>query len=338
MKSFGLEAWRDWHKQGYTRLPAVHVEQGATLPETWENVTGGGATVLLETAQSGRYSFVCGVPARVIVGRVDHAEIWNADCTVRSGVRTGSPLAVLSSLLMVVAVPKLGGWPAMTGGLMGVFGYDTVRTWERLPQMAKRDLSTPLYAMIEPRELYLYDHYERMLGIIVWCDVTADTDTGALDEAFQCGRTAADRAWQRWANANATSPVGSEQKERSNDVERPVAPGMSFTADGFETAVGRVKEYIAAGDTYQVNLSLRTSRTIDASPGMIYESLRRVNPSPYMGFLRLPGFALVCGSPELLVRLVEGTVSSRPIAPEVLVNHKQGQTPAVEETPCTAKD
>jgi para-aminobenzoate synthetase component 1 len=75
-----------------------------------------------------------------------------------------------------------------------------------------------------------------------------------------------------------------------------------------------VQEYIASGDTYQVNLSLRASRTADAPAEAIYEALRRINPSPYMGFLRLPDFALVCGSPELLVRLVDGNVSSRPIA------------------------
>ena len=92
MKSFGIEEWRDWHQQGYTRLPAVHVERSASLPETWENLTRGAATVLLETAQSGRYSFVCGAPERVIVGHVDRAEIWNADCTVRSELRTQTDL------------------------------------------------------------------------------------------------------------------------------------------------------------------------------------------------------------------------------------------------------
>lgn len=310
MKAFGIEEWRGWHQQGYTRLPAIRVERGASLPGSWENLTEAVATVLLESGQSGRYSFVCGAPERVIIGRADHAEIWNADCTFRSELRTGSPLMVLSSLLKEIKVPKLDGWPAMTGGLMGVLGYDVVRTWERLPQIAKRDLPIPLYAMIEPRELYLYDHDERTLGIVVWCDVTRDPS--ALDEIFRRGEALSAQAWERWTNSNRLAKHGEER--RSSDAEPLNTAAASFTAEEFQAAVCRVKEYIAAGDTYQVNLSLRTGRNIEVPAEKIYESLRRVNPSPYMGFLRLPEFALVCGSPELLVRLVGGVVSSRPIA------------------------
>ncbi len=91
-------------------------------------------------------------------------------------------------------------------------------------------------------------------------------------------------------------------------------PPPSFTPAAFESAARRIHDYVAAGDTYQVNLSLRTSRATTATPTEIYHALRRINPSPYMGLFRLPSFALVCGSPELLVKLVDGRVISRPIA------------------------
>jgi para-aminobenzoate synthetase component 1 len=167
--------------------------------------------------------------------------------------------------------------------------------------------------MIEPRELYVYDHQEKTLGIIVWCDVTAEGDS--LKTVFRDGELAAERAWTRWENKSGGllhERLGRRGKQ--NDGRSTTSQSQSFTSDEFQAAVRKAQEYIASGDTYQVNLSLRASRSADAPAEAIYESLRRINPSPYMGFLRLLDFALVCGSPELLVRLVDGDVSSRPIA------------------------
>lgn len=313
MESFSLEHWQDWQRAGFTRLPVVRVERDAKLPTSWSGFTEAAATILLESAQAGRYSYMCDRPARVIIGRTEDAEIWTDDCASQLGAAKGKPLDVLRTILAEVKAPKLDGWPAMTGGLMGLFGYDLVHTWERLPMTAKRDLTLPLYAMIEPRELFIYDHREATLGIVVWYTVTSDPNT--LAEAFREGGEIARRAWARWQTTGGRKPESARSnRELSADGPASVAPSPSFTSDGFQTAVRRVLEYISAGDTYQVNLSLRTSRPVGLPPEMIYESLRRVNPSPYMGLLRLPDFALVCGSPELLVRLENGVVSSRPIA------------------------
>jgi len=106
-----------------------------------------------------------------------------------------------------------------------------------------------------------------------------------------------------------TVPLPNSDHGPAGDVPEP-----SFDGPKFQRAVTQIQEYIAAGDTYQVNVSLRTSRPTRVPPARIYAALRRINPSPYMGFFRVPEFALVCGSPELLVRLVDGVVSSRPIA------------------------
>jgi para-aminobenzoate synthetase component 1 len=199
----------------------------------------------------------------------------------------------------------------MLGGLMGVIGYDAVRTWERLPVSANRDLPVPLYVMIEPRELYVYDHHEKTLGIIIWCDAPMEQDK--LESVFHEGERAAASAWKRWQEGGVAS---TDQRIRGSSRLEPQPAGSthSFSSDEFQSAVRKVQDYIASGDTYQVNLSLRASRAADVAPEAVYEALRRINPSPYMGFLRIPEFALVCGSPELLVRLVDGKVSSRPIA------------------------
>src|SRR5688500_10824529 len=100
----------------------------------------------------------------------------------------------------------------MTGRLIDVIGFDVVRTWERLPRAAKRDLTIPLYAMSEPRELYIYDHQERVLWIAIWCDAPP----AELDEAFRRGNAAADRAWVRWQEA--CRMVGAVPLPNSHDV------------------------------------------------------------------------------------------------------------------------
>src|SRR5687767_1491034 len=126
MQSFSLEDWRRWRDEGFNRLPVAFVQRDAALPSTWEHVATGPATVLLESAQAGRYSYICGAPKRVIVGQADRAEIRSADCARVIDVRSGRPLEVLSAVLKECNVPKLPNWPPMTGGLMGVLGYDSV--------------------------------------------------------------------------------------------------------------------------------------------------------------------------------------------------------------------
>jgi para-aminobenzoate synthetase component 1 len=244
----------------------------------------------------------------VIVGEADRAEIWDGRFETRKTSMTGEPLALLESLLSESRRPALPDWPAMTGGLMGVFGYDLVHTFEKFAMRAERDLRLPLYVMIETKELFVYDHERACLGIVVWCDVGQSENS--IESLFAEAAHAADLAWRRWASAEDLRA----QSQRAESVVKGGAESASFSPEEFRDAVRRVKNYIAAGDTYQVNLSLRTSRPIEVSAEAIYESLRAINPSPYMGLLRLPLFSLVCGSPELLVRLEDGKISSRPIA------------------------
>jgi para-aminobenzoate synthetase component 1 len=204
----------------------------------------------------------------------------------------------------------------MAGGLIALFGYDLVRTWEKLPVRAKRDLAVPLYAAIETAELFVYDHRERTLTAVVWCDVAERSESMAAQ--FRATHETALRALDRWQRD--VSAGGHNHISEAVAKDTPLVPATtngataSFSPAEFQEAVRRVQAYIAAGDTYQVNLSLRASRRTAVPAIAIYEELRRVNPSPYMGLFQLPEFSLVCGSPELLVRLADGIVSSRPIA------------------------
>ena len=301
--------WARWRDEGCDRLPVVLTIGGAALPDSWEGFTDRAATVLLESAFGGRYSFLCDRASRVVTGDATGAEIRTPDGVTVIERRSGSPLPILAALLRERRVPKgLTGRP-LTGGFFGVFGYDLVRTWERFPQQAKRDATLPLYAMIEPEELFIYDHVERELSIVIWTDI----EPGAADPLA----TRQAEAWERAERARIRWQSGGGGRATNEEAEPalPVSvPPDSFSRAEFEAAVRQIHSYLESGHTYQTNLSLRHSRPAPSAATAVYEALRRVNPSPYMGLLRLPAFTLVCGSPELLVRLADGAVISRPIA------------------------
>ncbi|MEY4938968.1 MAG: hypothetical protein RIQ93_703 [Verrucomicrobiota bacterium] len=301
--------WPRWRQQGFKRLPAALVRQDESPPSSWEGFADGPVSALLESTRGGRYTYLCDRPERVVLANTASAEVRSADGLTRLGERAGSPLVVLAALLSEANAPTLPEWTTMAGGFIGVASYDLVRTWERLPAQATRDLPLPLLAMVETRELFVYDHEERTLGIVIWRNVEAASPAD-LAAQYQEALQAAHDAWARW---KAGGGRAAHRPERV--LADPVsAPADSFTAAGFQQAVRHVQEYIAAGHTYQTNLSVRSSRVTRVPSETLYEAVRRVNPSPYMGLLRLPAFALVCGSPELLVRLVNGRIVSRPIA------------------------
>jgi para-aminobenzoate synthetase component 1 len=302
------EDWRRWQAQGCTWLPAALVCRDEPRPGSWDGLADGPVSVLLESAQGGRFTYLCDRPERMVIGDAKAGEVWSADGSRRLAKMKGSPLEVLTALLAERKAARPEGWPAMAGGLIGVFGYDLVRTWENLPRRAVRDLDLPLYAMIETRELFIHDHQDRTLMIVTWTGVEG-APAEDLEKLHATAGEALRAALARWRNAGRGRGA-----DGSAVAPAAAVPPDSFSREEFEAAVRRILAYLAAGHTYQTNLSLRHSRPAPAAPGVVYESVRRVNPSPYMGLLRLPQFALVCGSPELLVRLVDGKIVSRPIA------------------------
>jgi Anthranilate/para-aminobenzoate synthases component I len=311
MRPITQDDWRRWQREGCTRLPAAAVVREAALPAGWGAWGRRTPFALLESALAGRYTYICGRAERVIVGDHDCLEIRSGDDGRGLETRRGAPLRMLQALIDERRAPVLSGWPAMMGGLIALFGYDLVQTWEKLPQRARRDLRIPLFAAIEPRELFIYDHAERTLGVVVWSDVGADTP---VDETFADAQAAVRAAVERWKTGDAGEVRDEDFSSSTVRREQGALLEPSFSAEAFQAAAYRIHDYIAAGDTYQVNLSRRTSRATAVAAEVVYDALRRVNPSPYMGLFKLGDFALVCGSPELLVKLEGGTISSRPIA------------------------
>ncbi|OWR27469.1 anthranilate synthase component I [Saccharibacillus sp. O23] len=251
-----------------------------------------------------------------------------------------SPLDALRGWMEPHRAPRVPGAPKFCGGAVGFLAYDVARSLERLPALADDDLAKdglPDYAFMRLRRLWILDHQEQT----VYCSVSvpagefapgadgsqeaqAASRAGAgLDAAYAQAAEEARRMLARWREfERAALPWSRErQGEIAAEAEEHMAGrsdvdgfATAFGQEAFEDAVRSIQEYIRSGDVFQVNLSLRKQRKLTAPPEEIYEWMRLVNPSPYMGFLRFPDFQLVSGSPELLVRLEDGRLAARPIA------------------------
>lgn len=316
MHSPTIDDWKKWRGR-FARLPVVTAFPRTAFPATWLPWWESSAcSALLETGKAGRYTIlaprierllVCGESSTLLL-RLDR------DGPVTEETLAGSPLDVLRQWLADRTAPRVAGSPPFTGGLIGYFSYDLARLLEKLPVSARRDLDVPLAAFAVTDRAYIYDHSEQTLFCAISREVSAGASERQLEESFAEALAESARMKQEW-DARVAAP---EDQLRICGAAREAASSaparFSFSRDEFIAAVRQVQAYIRTGDTYQTNLSLRETRPLHATPEHIYEELRRINPSPYMALLRLPGLSLVSGSPELLVRLRDGKLEARPIA------------------------
>ncbi|MCC6169847.1 MAG: anthranilate synthase component I [Caldilineaceae bacterium] len=316
-------------------LLAIHRELPADL-ETPVSVylklraTPNGPSFLLESVekgeQLGRYSFI-GVHAPLsAVAYGDRTVIGAAGGTALEE-RCGDPLEVVKEVLAGRCPVPVNGLPSFTGGAVGYFAYDLVRFMERLPATARRDLDVPDMILLFADNLVVFDHVRHKLIVIANMRAEHDVRAAYADAVARIDKIVAD------LRRPLTPPVAqecySDQPWTSN-----------HTQEAFEQKVRQAKEYIAAGDIFQVVISQRHSRRTDAEPFTIYRALRMLNPSPYMYFLDFAGVAglqgepvrLIGSSPEMHVRLEHGTAFLHPIAG----TRWRGQTP--EEDQALADD
>jgi anthranilate synthase component 1 len=214
------------------------------------------------------------------------------------------PLEYIKGLQSEFRVPHIESLPRFTGGLVGYFGYDTVRYIEtHLGTGHKPDpINAPDILLLVSEEVLVFDNLRGRLYVIIHADP-------GVEGAWQA-------AAERLDEISAGLEGGLVRPRRG--AARPAVTendfSTSFPREVFENAVERCREYIYNGDIFQVVLSQRLSIPFDADPLDLYRALRTVNPSPYMYFLDLDDFQIVGSSPEILVRLEEGMVTVRPIA------------------------
>jgi anthranilate synthase component 1 len=265
---------------------------------------------LLESVEHGerwsRFSFVGRRPRATLSSRGQTVTV-DGDLPDSVPLDRGM-LAALDELLRVYRSPVIDGLPPLQGGVMGYLGYDVVREVERLPDVPLDDRDLPDSVMSVIGSLAAFDHWRQRVYLIESVPVFG-ADDRRLHELYDEASARCLSAADDLARPLAYSPV----EPPSRDDVLPEARS-SMAGGRFQEAVEVAKEYIRAGDIFQVVLSQRFDIDLDADPFDMYRVLRQVNPSPYMYFLRHPGITIVGSSPEPMVQLLGGRVVSRPIA------------------------
>ncbi|MFP5382474.1 MAG: anthranilate synthase component I [Gammaproteobacteria bacterium] len=293
---------------GYNRVP-VFREVLADLDtplSAYAKLARGPYSYLFESVQGGekwgRYSII-GLPAKTVLTVRGHDIRVTHDGREVESLHADDPLDFIEQFERRQRVPRVEGLPRFTGGLVGYFGYDTVRYVEK--KLAATQLpdpiGTPDILLMLSEEVVVFDNLRGAIYFIVHADPTVD---GAYEAAQQ--RLDALHARLREAPLPEKAPVQPSLTE--SDF------ASSFPQPDFERGVARIKDYVLAGDIMQVVLSQRMTVPFSARPIDLYRALRYLNPSPYLYFLDLGDFQIVGSSPEILARLADGVVTVRPIA------------------------
>ena len=268
--------------------------------------------------QVGRYTFIGINPYKRIVARGRDIDITEAGRTTRID---GDIFHVLRDALSGHKPARIAGLPPFTAGAVGFFAYDAVRQIERLPDQTRDELEVPDSCLLFFDQVLAFDHVRKQIWMIVTADVTLATPDAAYSDAVK--RLAA-------LEKRLTRPLPKVPAPKSKSVEVK----RRTSKKDYCTSVQRIKQYIAAGDIFQAVLSQRLDVSTGMDPFQIYRSLRTVNPSPYMYFLRFTpdgplgssptktarkgkapaALELAGSSPELLVRVHNGKIEYRPIA------------------------
>ncbi|WP_341677892.1 anthranilate synthase component I [Niveibacterium sp. SC-1] len=292
-------------EQGYNRIP-VTLETFADLDtplSIYLKLANEPNTYLLESVQGGerfgRYSII-GLRANTRLEAYGRSALLVSNDRIVERRDYGDPLAYVGEFMQRIKVPPRAGLPRYCGGLVGCFGYDTVRYIE--PRLAKHEpedeLETPDIVLLLSEEIAIVDNLSGKLTLVVYAEPE-------VPGAFK-------RAQRRLKEllGRLREPV-----EIPPDTQTDPKPVVSaFGEAGYKAAVERAKQYIVDGDIMQVVLSQRMSKPFAATPLALYRALRTLNPSPYMFYFNFEDFQVVGASPEILVKLEEGTVTVRPIA------------------------
>ena len=280
------------------------------------NVVGEAEGFLFESVEGGerwgRYSFVGRRPLATLTARGRTVETTGRLDLERSDEGI---LAAVEGLVARFQSPVLAGLPPLHGGLVGYLGYDVVREVERLPDPPNDELGHPDAALVVIGQFCAFDHWRQRV-VLVDNVVMPDAPDGVVDVVAVTGayEAACDRLRELAADCARPGPVSGEMVAAPPQGLERAEAARTMTSEEYKAAIAVAKEHIRAGDIFQVVLSQRFDLTLGADPFDVYRALRLLNPSPYLYFLRFPEVTVVGASPEPMVRLRDGVVTSRPIA------------------------
>jgi len=267
-------------------------------------INQGGYSFLLESVEGGerlaRYSFIGTEPYGAL--------------TVRGEDKT-DPLPLIAEELSRYKMVPVSGLPKFCGGAVGYLSYETVTRFEDLPSPDSDPLGLPESLFMFVDTVLIFDHVTHKIKVLSHVHLDGD-----IEEAYQKAVDKIDRLILR-----LNQPIQpTKQMNGSVSVVSTSKPTSNFTREDYEAVVTKIKHYITAGEVIQVVPSQRLSQPTTAAPFDIYRALRTINPSPYMFYFDFADFYIIGASPEILVRVEDGTVTTRPLAG----TRPRGQNPA----------
>ncbi len=272
---------------------------------------GGGCCFLLESVEGGavrgRFSMI-GLDPDVIFRTVGGRAEMARDALRAPDAFEPCPEPPLPTLRAFVAESRIATMaerlPPMAAGVFGYLGYDMAREMERLPPAKPDPLGVPDSIFVRPTVMVVFDSIRDEISVVTPVRPKAGIDA----------RTAYAAAEDRLAAVVKTLERPLAHRAATGHPVVPALPQSNTDPDRYLAMVGRAKDYIAAGDIFQVVLSQRFSAPFPLPPFALYRALRRVNPAPFLCYLDFGGFQIVCSSPEILVRVRDGAVTIRPVA------------------------
>lgn len=281
-----------------TPVSAFHRLDDGESACLFESVIGG--------EKVGRYSFLAVQPFMVLEARRNQV-------TIRSGngdeqFEADNPLEELRTRIGQLKTASLDELPPFTGGAIGFAGYDVVRYAEDLPNAPEDDRQLPDMSFSFYDQLVVFDNVNKTVTAIAMA--RPESHEGDIEAAYRDACQRVDRLVQQLSAPS--EPLQTVDIDTEGGASLPTT--SNFEQADFEEAVRRCVEYIEAGDIFQVVISQRLKLKIQSDPLEIYRSLRVVNPSPFMFFLRTPAATLVGSSPEIMCRVVDGKITLRPLA------------------------
>jgi anthranilate synthase component 1 len=297
-----VPVWRDVLLDAYTPVAA------------FAKIRHGPFAFLLESAPAGgetwaRYTFMGTAPRAAWRLQDGMVHDWTADRGWHNGRRPADPLADLETHLRAadpVDAPEIGEF---WSGAVGYFGYDVARLIERLPTPPARGVDVPDALFVFTDALVIFDNLRSQARVVAAAHVAPNSTDAQLDTAYARACAAVEATVERLRGPSMLEPLDLDPSAP------PVAGRSKYARDKFLADVERVRQYIIAGDAFQVQIARRIDVPLDFAPTDLYRALRVINPSPYMYHLVLDGTEIVGSSPELLIRVAtDRTVTLRPIA------------------------
>jgi anthranilate synthase component I len=323
-----ISQFNDLVSQGYNRIPLVRevLADLETPLSVYLKLAKGPYSYFLESVQGGekwgRYSII-GLPCKTILKVSGNDLTLEQNGKIIKQQESVDPFADIEAFQQQYKIPELESLPRFNGGLVGYFAYDTIRYVEhKVASSAPPDsVGTPDIVLMVSEEVIVFDNLRGTISLLVYADPSQE-------DAFALAQSRLDALTHELHKP--LDPALFRPAPQSSEVDE-ASFISSFGEQAYKGAVEKIKEYIMAGDVFQVVLAQRMSIPFEGEAINVYRALRQLNPSPYMVYMDFEDFHIVSASPEILARVEEGHITVRPLAGTRRRGHTEEEDLALEK-------